>query len=206
MNDETKSFHGQKNIAITDLKEAEYNPRQISKDDFQQLCRSIKEFGFAEPLVVNQHPSRMNVVIGGHQRLKAARVLGYTKLPCYLLNLPEEKERELNVRLNRNTGEFDFDILANNFDLEDLLDWGMTARELDLSGVMGGDDVETTGGGMDTVEKPKVYDYKIIFNNETEQNTFYNWLAELKVAYPNEDFPTLSQKMLAFFNDHPIQA
>ena len=190
-----------KTLPIEELKEADYNPRQISAHDFDALKDSIRKFGFAEPILVNGHPSRKNIVIGGHQRLRAAQELGIGQIPCFVVNLNEDLEMELNVRLNRNHGEFDFDILANYFDAGDLLDFGFTARELDIDYTIP-DDSELE----DKPKKQKKYEYKLEFNNSTEQDAFYEFIAELKLTTSDEEYPTLSQKLLHYINKHPIQA
>ena len=87
---------------IQDLNISDYNPRQIRREDFEQLKESIKKFGFVEPVVVNIHPERPNHIVGGHQRVKAAAELGYEELECVEVNLDKEQERELLIRLNRN--------------------------------------------------------------------------------------------------------
>jgi len=115
---------------ISDLIEAEYNPRQINKDAFEQLKQSLKRFEAVEPAVINQHEDRKNIIVGGHQRIKAAKSLGWDTFPCVYVNLNRDQERELNIRLNKNTGAFDFDLLANHFEVEELTDWGFSEDEL----------------------------------------------------------------------------
>jgi ParB-like chromosome segregation protein Spo0J len=114
----------------TDLIPADYNPRQISEKDFEQLKTSLKNFDCVEPIIINTHEGRENIVVGGHQRLKALIALGYKEVPCVEVDLPLEKEMELNIRLNRNTGEFDYDMLANNFEMEDLIEYGFEENQL----------------------------------------------------------------------------
>jgi len=97
------------------------------------LRNSIDKFGFVEPIVVNTYTDRENVIVGGHQRLRIARELGMKKVPCVEVSLTIEAERELNVRLNKNAGQWDWDKLANEFDMVELIDWGFTADELDGS-------------------------------------------------------------------------
>ena len=117
---------------ITDLIEAEYNPRQLTKDQHKQISDSIKRFGIVDPVIVNTHKDRKNIIVGGHQRTKVAKELGFTEMPCVEVNLTPEKERELNIRLNKNTGEWDWDELANHFDLSDLMDWGFDEKDLNF--------------------------------------------------------------------------
>jgi len=117
-------------VAIKDLIPADYNPRRLSKKQFEDIQKSILEFGFVQPIVVNCRPERMNVVIGGHQRIKVAAKLGYETLPVIYVNLTIEKEQELNIRLNKNAGEWDFEALANYFDVPELVEWGFDRDEL----------------------------------------------------------------------------
>jgi len=67
---------------IAELRMAEYNSRRISKKDFDELKASLKRFGAVEPAVVNMHPERKNVVIGGHQRLKAGKGTRFIEYLC----------------------------------------------------------------------------------------------------------------------------
>lgn len=119
-------------VPVSDLKEADYNPRKMTEKQVEDLTASIREFGFAEPIVVNKNPDRMNVVVGGHQRLKIARMLGFSEVPVVYVDLPIEAERRLNLRLNRNNGEWDWDLLANHFDTDTLVDVGFDRVELNV--------------------------------------------------------------------------
>ena len=114
----------------TELIAAEYNPRQLTKDQHKDLTDSIKRFGLVDPLIVNTHKERKNVLIGGHQRLKIATMLGLKEIPCVEVELNPAKEKELNIRLNKNVGEWDWDALANYFDVGELTEWGFTEEQL----------------------------------------------------------------------------
>ena len=114
---------------ITDLKPATYNPRQISTKQYKDLKSSINKFGLVDPIIVNKD----DTVIGGHQRLKICKELKHIEIDCVVLDLSKEEERELNIRLNKNTGEFDMDILANEFDIDELVDWGFKHIDLDVN-------------------------------------------------------------------------
>ncbi len=109
---------------ISELIPAEYNPRKLSPKQENDLKNSLLEFGLVDPIIVNVNADRKNVIIGGHQRLKVWQKLGNKEIDCVEVDLSLEKERELNVRLNKNTGEFDFDILLSEFEFDDLIDWG----------------------------------------------------------------------------------
>jgi len=113
-----------------DLIMAEYNPRQLTKDQYTQLKDSLTRFGLVDPLIVNKHKSRKNILVGGHQRLKIAKEMGMDKIPCVEVDLPLDQEKELNIRLNKNVGEWDYDSLANYFDVGELMEWGFSNDEL----------------------------------------------------------------------------
>ncbi len=117
-------------VSIGLLKPALYNPRKHTPQAMEQLKASIKRFGLVDPIIANGAASRKNIVIGGHFRLKAAKELGYKQVPVVYLNIPNvKKETELNLRLNRNTGEWDFELLKS-FDMDLLLDVGFDDTNL----------------------------------------------------------------------------
>ncbi len=119
-------------VPISSLKFAEYNPRKISEKDLDGLIKSLSDFGTVDPLLVNTASGREGIVIGGNQRLLALQKMGQTEVPVVYLNIPDlAREKELNVRLNRNQGEWDFKLLAN-FDASVLSDIGFTSEELDV--------------------------------------------------------------------------
>jgi len=109
---------------------AEYNPRQMTESQHKDLKDSMQRFGLVDPLIINTHKERKNILVGGHQRLRIAKELGYQSVPCVEVELSPDKERELNVRLNKNTGEWDYDALANYFDVGELTEWGFTDENL----------------------------------------------------------------------------
>ncbi|MCP3997263.1 MAG: DNA modification methylase [bacterium] len=88
---------------------APYNPRKISDHDLGALRRSLKFFGTVEPIVVNK---RTNRIVGGHQRVRAAEAEGIDALPVVYVDLDDPSERQLNIALNKISGEFDIDKLA----------------------------------------------------------------------------------------------
>ena len=117
---------------INSLIFAEYNPRQLTKDQYQNLKDSISRFGLVDPIIVNSNKDRKNIIVGGHQRVKVAKYMDIEFVPVLEVDLTYEKERELNIRLNKNTGEWDMDILANNFDMEELIDFGFNDEDLKI--------------------------------------------------------------------------
>lgn len=117
------------NVSVTNLKYSDYNPRKLSAKAEADLTTSIKKFGLIDPIIVNNNSDRHNVVIGGHQRLKVAKKLNFSTVPVVYLNLTLKQEKELNLRLNQNTGEWDFDLLKE-FEVEMLLDVGFNDEDL----------------------------------------------------------------------------
>lgn len=97
-------------MAIGEINPAKYNPRNITDEELSGLRESLKKFGFVEPLVFN---TRTGTLVGGHQRLKAAELEGFEKVPVSLVDLSLAEEKALNVALNSPTisGKFDNEIL-----------------------------------------------------------------------------------------------
>lgn len=100
-------------LPIEKLVPAKYNPRKDLKPgdpEFKKLRRSVEEFGYVEPVIWNQRTGR---VVGGHQRIKVLQQLGYTEVECVVVELDEQKEKALNVALNKIQGEWDIPLLTN---------------------------------------------------------------------------------------------
>jgi ParB-like chromosome segregation protein Spo0J len=117
---------------VKDLIPADYNPRQLSIEQFDKIQESLTRFGFVDPVIVNTHKGRENIIVGGHQRVKVWQSMGNKKVPTVEVDLPIEKEKELNVRLNKASGDWDWDMLANAFNADDLIEWGFTEDELQI--------------------------------------------------------------------------
>lgn len=136
---------------------ASYNPRTWDETAMMQLKESIKIFGLVDPFIVNSALERRNIVIGGHMRLEAAKELGIQKVPVVFVNIPDiEREKELNLRLNRNTGHFDWNLLAD-FGETMLADVGFTSEELDKVF-----EIEDTPEDFDLAKELKKLDIKNI--------------------------------------------
>lgn len=118
-------------VPAAGLKPAEYNPREHDKAAADQLKESIRRFGNVDPLIVNRAAGRENVVIGGHFRLEILKELGRKEVPVVFVDIPDiEREKELNIRLNKNTGWFSSELLAE-FDEKFLAGIGFDSEELD---------------------------------------------------------------------------
>lgn len=113
---------------IADLKELPGNPRTIKKDQFEKLKQSIKDnadYFEARPIILSDRTGEL-VILAGNQRYKAAKAIGLQQVPTILLpNLTEEREKEIIIRDNVENGEWDWDVLANEWDEIKLNDWGV---------------------------------------------------------------------------------
>ena len=107
---------------LSDLKPAPYNPRQSTKKQETKLQESLNKFGVVEPIIFNK---QTGYIVGGHFRVRELKKLGYKEVECVIVDLSEEDEKELNIRLNANTGEWDWDTLANEWNVEELTEWGL---------------------------------------------------------------------------------
>jgi len=122
-----------KTFQIDELTDYAKNPRSLTKQQFEQLKKSLDKFGLIDKPIINA--DEKNTVIGGHQRLRVLRAEGQKSVECWIPSreLDEKEVEELNIRLNKNTGSWDFDVLANEFELPDLVEWGFEPFELDLN-------------------------------------------------------------------------
>lgn len=113
----------EKVVRLTDLRPFEQNPRTITKEQFEKLKRSLQEDGYHSRIKV-MHDLR---VVGGHQRTRAMRELGFTTVPVLVPDRPLTDHEFMRVMLrdNHNNGVFDMDALANLFDLEELRNFGL---------------------------------------------------------------------------------
>jgi len=119
-----------KTCEIGALQPYEKNPRTLSDKEHRQLSDSLDRFGLIDKPVVNDDFT----IIGGHQRIEVYKAKGANSVECWMPDrLLDEKEiEELNIRLNRNNGDWDYDILGNLFDVGDLLSWGFDEDDLGL--------------------------------------------------------------------------
>ena len=118
-------------VPVSSLRPAPYNPRIWSKEATEQLAESIKRFGVVDPLLCNSNPKRKGIIIGGNFRASVFKKLGITTCPVVWVDIADsEKEKELCIRLNKNTGSFDWDLLAD-FGENFLADIGFSSEELD---------------------------------------------------------------------------
>ena len=179
-------------LKISEVKLNPNNPRLIKDDKFTKLVQSIKDFPEMleiRPIVVNSDM----VVLGGNMRLKACKEAGLKEVPIIIAdNLSEEQQREFLIKDNVSGGEWDFEMLANEWDVEQLEDWG-----LDISNEKR-KDIDAEEDDFDVVlpQQPKtvlgdIYDigiHRLICGDSTQTDTFKNLmsgeLADLVVTDP----------------------
>ena len=148
-------------VKTKDIIPNENNPRILKDDKFKKLVQSIKDFPEMleiRPIVVNNEM----MILGGNMRWKAIQEIGIKEIPIIKAeNLTEQQQRELLIKDNVGFGEWDWDALANDFDADDLEDWG-----LELPKVI--DEVE---------DEPKIDTQKITLEytpDESNQGEFVN--------------------------------
>lgn len=159
---------------IKDLLENDKNPRKMSKHAAQHLKRSMEEFGLCQPIVINWD----NTIIGGHQRVRTLEKMGHEEIDVYLPDNPlsQEEVQRLGIRLNKNQGEFDYDLLANFWNPSDLLDLGFTQEELHLESLSGSECEESS-------QVPKKAVMTITFIDEGHLQEAENEISTIVDAY-----------------------
>jgi ParB-like nuclease domain len=113
-----------KKVKIAEVKPNPNNPRLIKDDKFRKLVKSIQEF----PDMLNVRPIVVNkdmVVLGGNMRLKAIKEAGHTEVAIQIVDWTEDQQKQFIVKDNASFGEWDWSDLANNWDSEELTDWGV---------------------------------------------------------------------------------
>lgn len=126
------------------------NARTLTKDQAKHLSTSMSKFGVIDKPIINAGGQ----LIGGHQRVQVLKKMGETHVECWVCDdeLSEDEIDELNIRLNKNTGEWDWDKLANEWESTDLFDWGFTEKELQFTPI---EEIEATEEDEGTLEPGK---------------------------------------------------
>lgn len=156
-------------VNIQEVRLNEENPRYIKDHKFEKLVKSIKEFPQMldlRPIVVNQDM----IVLGGNMRLKACEEAGIEQVPIIFAdNLTEEQQKEFIIKDNSSFGEWDWDLLANEWDVELLDDWGLDIPNFDID-----DEVVDEKDLSDQLEQS--FKIEIDLESEEEQEKMYNQL------------------------------
>ncbi len=150
-------------VPIGDLRPAPFNPRRISDAELEALTRSIREFGLIDPIIARRED---RMVIGGHQRLVAARRLGLETVPVIYVDISPEQAKLLNLALNKISGDWDQELLARLLgDLRETPD-----VDVSLSG-FGEDEVAKLLKSLDSREKrdrPEAFDFDAAWEEATK--------------------------------------
>ena len=166
-------------VNIKHIKPNSSNPRVIKDYKFKKLVRSIQSFPEMldlRPIVVNED----KVVLGGNMRLRACQEAGLSEVPIIVAkDLNEAKQKEFVVKDNLNYGEWDWDMLANEFDLMELDTYG-----LDLNPTLFNDKDEESIKG---VTDEKFNDYTIYFTNEQELDIWYEFLKKIRNDFNEQE-------------------
>lgn len=132
-------------MKLSEIKPNPNNPRLIKDDKFKKLCQSIKDFPEMlelRPIVVNKDM----IILGGNMRYKAAKEIGLKEIPVTIADLTPDQEREFLIKDNTSGGEWDWEVLANEWDVEQLDAWGLDvpsfAPEIDYD-ILNDDDVSS---------------------------------------------------------------
>lgn len=176
-------------VNIEKVKPNDNNPRIIKDFKFQKLVKSIKDFPEMlekRPIVVDENM----IVIGGNMRLKACKEAGLKQVDIVVAdNWTEEQKKEFVIKDNLNYGEWEWDTIANEYDVLDLDTWGL---ELDPSLFNKEEDTESIKGVTDE----KFNDFTIYFSNEEEMDIWYAFLKRLKNKFADHD--NVSERVLRY--------
>ena len=137
-------------MKLSDIKANPDNPRVIKDEAFNKLVQSIKDFPkmmALRPMVVDDNLT----VLGGNMRLRALQHLGYKDIPDEWVkrasDLTEEEKKQFIIKDNVSVGDWDWDTLANEWDVQDLKDWGLDVWNFKQDAGMGGNFGGVSGGG-----------------------------------------------------------
>ena len=155
---------------VNDIKLNPNNPRIIKDDKFKKLVKSIQEFPEMldiRPIVVNSDM----VILGGNMRFKACKEAGLKEIPIIIADkLTEEQQREFLIKDNTSGGEWDWDMLANEWDVDLLDDWGLDVPKFDT-------DIDNELKDLSsTIEN--LYRIEVTCKDEEHQENIYNKLIE----------------------------
>ena len=157
-----------KEINIKEIKSNPNNPRVLKDDKFKKLVQSLKDF----PEMANVRPIVVNtemIVLGGNMRLRAMQEAGWKKAPVQIVDWSIEKQKEFIIKDNVGFGEWDWDILANEWSAEDLTEWGLDIPIFKDAE----DELKNLSSEIDNL-----YRIEIICKDEEHQETIYNKLIE----------------------------
>ena len=188
-----------KKIDIKQIKLNDKNPRVIKDYKFKKLVNSIKEFPEMlkiRPIVVNSNLE----VLGGNMRTRACIEAGLKEVYITIADLTSQQQDEFIIKDNSSFGEWDWDLLANEWETNDLKDWGLDIPKwedkLDLD-----TEIEDTGDydyPEDSLEQSHVKMVQLFLNTETEPN-FRKWELELRADFDTDNLTDTIYKLVEFY-------
>jgi ParB-like chromosome segregation protein Spo0J len=154
-------------LNIAAIKPNEENPRFITDAKFKKLVKSIKDFPEmleARPLVIDED----NIVLGGNMRLKALKAAGVFEIPVKrVVGWTEQQKKEFIIKDNIGYGEWDWDLVANGWEAEQLEDWGLDVPNF------GGNDEDLLG---ENISENEIFKIQVALETEEKQNQLYQEL------------------------------
>lgn len=187
-------------------KAAPYNPRTISATDLAALAQSMQTFGVVQPIVVNR---TTGLIVGGHQRVLAAQEAGIKELPVVYVRLDREKERALNLALNRIQGAWDntkLSALLADLDEDVRRMTGFGEIEIadllaDAQATRGPDEITAARGNGEPAEQSALT-YTLAFDTPGDMDEFYAAVRAMRLAYPGQE--TIATRLLAHLRAFPV--
>jgi hypothetical protein len=192
------------NVKLSTIKLNPDNPRIIKDWKFEKLVKSIKEFPEMlelRPIVVNKDM----IVLGGNMRLRACKEAGIKEVPIlFANNLTFEQQKEFIIKDNSNFGEWDWDVLANEWEIDNLKEWGLDIPKWDDKPVFESD-IEDTGEydyPEDNTESSHVKMVQLFLNTDTEPN-FKKWELSLREFHGTDNLTdTIYQVIKKAYEDY----
>lgn len=187
-------------IDITKLNNYERNPRKVDKKEFEDLKKSISEhpkFFEARPILCNKD----YVVFAGNMRLRAAKALGLKKVPHIMMDITKEEQDKMMILDNRQSGKWDFEMLASDFEIGDLLDIGFSLGELGI-GDSGKDKVDVDNMA-DSLEKYMSSDIRqlVLYFKAEDHEPLLTRLDKAMVATGTADYSELVVELLTQYEN-----
>jgi site-specific DNA-methyltransferase (adenine-specific) len=179
-------------VKISEVKLNPNNPRLIKDDKFKKLVQSIKDF----PEMLNIRPIVVNkdmIILGGNMRYKACKEAGLKQIPIIVTDLSEEKQREFLIKDNTSGGEWDWEVLANEWNSEELEAWGLDLPAFEVDEVLEAseDDFDATPPEEPITVLGDLYEigeHRLLCGDSTQSDTFEKLmdgqLADLVVTDP----------------------
>ena len=155
-------------MKIQDIKPNPNNPRLIKDDKFKKLCQSLKDFPEMlelRPIVVNKDM----IILGGNMRYKAAKEIGLKEIPVTIADLTPDQEREFLIKDNTSGGEWDWELLKNEWDIDELDAWGLDVPNFEVDEVLEAEEDELLFLFFSLGQKMEQLDRQIRLKQNREQ-------------------------------------